>query len=89
MMKTPRITLYGLYAWGYSQESRDIRFLTNVIQCQCGKKYAKMKGLHRLVSNGHEVRSGNTVFDVRIDGEMMAIERLEDVTVGGRLLARA
>ena len=73
------MTMKGLYMWGYNEPNSPVSHLTNIIQCQCGNKNLKMRGLFNLVQNGHEVRTAQfDLFSVYIDGEYFSIERLED-----------
>lgn len=70
--------LADLYRWGYATPNSGLSFLTNVIHCQCGNKAAKMKGLHKLVTSGHDVSSSQfDIFKVAIDGKIYGIEILE------------
>ncbi len=66
-----------LYRWGYQQD-RSISFLTNVIQCQCGNKAKKMRGLFNLVRDGKEVRPAQfDLFKISLDGCIRDISILE------------
>ena len=70
--------IQDLYRWGYQTPNSWLSYLTNVIQCQCGNKAAKMRGLYKLVTAGHEVRPAQfDMFRIVVDGRTFGIEILE------------
>lgn len=52
-----------------SNFGRDVEFIANVIFTSAGKPTRKLRGLLALVKSGMEVRCGNDIFSVRIEGE--------------------
>lgn len=77
-----RITKRLLLRWAYSKPDGcrvgGIGYVANLIDCHHAKPYELLKGLHRCVTSGHEVRAGNTIDQVCIDGVIQPLTNLRD-----------
>lgn len=59
-----------------SGHGRDVEFIANVILTSCAKPTTKLRNLRDMLSDGVEVRCGNVIDMIRIDGDHVGISRL-------------
>lgn len=62
-----------------SNTGGDVAFIANVVFCHATNPSKKLKGLRKLLQDGKDVRSGNEIDTIRIDGETRSLSFLDSV----------
>jgi len=55
---------------------RDVEFIANVILTSSAKPTTKLRNLLRRIAAGQEIRCGNTIDTIRVNGEQVPLSTL-------------
>ena len=56
---------------------RDVKFIANVILTSATKPTTKLRNLLQKVKRGHEVRCGNEIDQIRVNGNIVTLASLD------------
>jgi hypothetical protein len=56
---------------------RDVEFIANVILTSSSKPTTKLRNLLKRLAAGQEIRCGNTIDTIRVNGEQVSLSILE------------